>query len=135
MAKVVLKEPEITIGAVDLSDHISQVEISTTYDTPESTAFGDAAKTYEVGLPNSTVGLTLHQDFDASEVEATIGPLVGTKATVAVKPGSGSVSATNPSYTATVIVNEWMPITGSVGELLEVNVTWQVSGAVTKATA
>ena len=44
MAKLVLTNPQITIGGVDLSNSISSVTLDTKYDIVETTAFGDSAK-------------------------------------------------------------------------------------------
>ena len=46
-----------------------------------------------------------------------------------------AVSATNPSYTFSVLVSEWTPLNGGVGELATASVTWPISGAITKATS
>ena len=57
-----------------------------------------------------------------------------TTTTVTVKATSAATSSTNPIYSATVLVSDWTPITGKVGELVAPSITWKVSGAVTRAT-
>ena len=54
---------------------------------------------------------------------------------IVVQPTSGSVSATNPSYSFSALVSEWTPLNGSVGELSTASVTWPISGGITKAVA
>lgn len=135
MARIVLTNPSITINSVDLSDHIANITLSTTVDEVETTAFGDTARTRVGGLSTSQIQLEFHQDFAASEVEATIYPLLGTQTSVVVKPTSSAVAATNPSYTMTVLVTDWQPLNGAVGALATASVTWPVSGAITKATS
>lgn len=135
MAKVVLNNASITINSIDLSDHIASVTITTEVADIPTTAFGATAIERVGGLKDNSVQLDFHQDFAASEVEATIYPLIGTTTTVLVKPTSGAVSATNPSYSMTALVTSWTPIAGAVGELLTASVTWPVSGEVTKATS
>jgi hypothetical protein len=61
--------------------------------------------------------------------------LLNTLATVVIVPTSGSVTATNPSYTATCLVNSYSPFASSVGDIATLSVTWPVSGTVTRATA
>lgn len=134
MAKLVLTNPVITINSVDLSDHIASVALDVKYDEVETTAFSSAGKERVAGLQDSQITLAMHQDFASSKVEATIWPLLGTTTTVTVKPTSASTSTTNPSYSATVLVSDWAPVTGKVGELLAPSVTWKVSGAVSRAT-
>ena len=144
MARLVLTNVEVTIGGVDLSNHIASVTLGSTYDVVETTAFAGisgasgsvpyAAKTRVAGLVDNSVTLEFHQDFAASSVEQTIYPLLGTTVQVVVQPvASGSVDATNPSYTFQAVVSEWTPLNGAVGELATASVTWPITGPIAKA--
>ena len=135
MAKIVLLNPSIVINSVNLSDHIDQVTIEETYKDIDTTAFGSTAVTRVAGLGDHKLVLEFQQDFGASEVEATVYPLVGTLTSVSILPVSGTTTTTNPSYTMTVLVNDWKPVDGKVGDLSKVSITWPISGAVTKATS
>ena len=140
MARIVLNDAKVTINSVNLSDHIASVTINQSFDVVETTAFSStAAKTRVAGLQDNSVTLEFHQDFAASNVEATLNTigssLLGTTTTVVVLPTSSAVGATNPSYTFTALCSEWTPINGSVGELATVSVTWPITGAITKAVA
>jgi len=151
MARIVLTNCEITINAIDLSEYITSVTLGSTFDVLETTAFGNtgdpfgtpptgantpvAAKSRIAGLVDNSVALEFHQDFAASQVEATIFPLLGTTTEVVVQPVDAAVSATNPSYTFKALVSEWTPLNGAVGELATASVTWPISGPVTKATS
>jgi len=141
MARLVLTNVNITVAGVDLSDHIASVTLGSTYDVLETTAFADgnvpqAAKNRIAGLVDNSVTLEFHQDFAASQVEATIYPLLGTEAIVTVQPEFGTAtSATNSLYTFTAVVSEWTPLNGAVGELATASVTWPISGMIYKKTA
>lgn len=135
MARIVLTDVSVTINSVDLSDHIANVTINQSFAEVETTAFGDSARTRVAGLGDNSVSLDFHQDFAASEVEATIAPLIGTVTSIVIKPTSGTVAADNPSYTFSALVTEWTPISGAVGDLATASVTWPISGAITKATS
>jgi hypothetical protein len=140
MARIVLNDAKVTINSVNLSDHIASVTINQSFDVVETTAFSStAAKTRVAGLQDNSVTLEFHQDFAASNVEATLNTigssLLGTTTTVVVLPTSSAVGAANPSYTFTALCSEWTPINGSVGELATVSVTWPITGAITKAVA
>jgi hypothetical protein len=111
------------------------VTLSQSADSLETTAMGDTARTFIGGLTNGTVDIDFNADFAASKTEATIFPLVGTTTAVVVKPVDASVSATNPSYTFNVVVTEWDTLNGSIGELATHSVSWQIAGAITKATS
>ena len=135
MARIVVTDVKCTVNGVNLSDHIASVSLSRSDDVIETSAFGStAAKTRVAGLQDNSVTIEFHQDFAASNVEATIYPLLGSTTTIVVSPTS-TVSATSPSYSFTALVSEWTPLNGGVGELATASVTWPISGAITKATA
>ena len=135
MAKIVLTNPSITIGGVDLSDHINNITLETKYDIVETTTFGSTAKTRVAGLADNQISIDFMQDFGSSSVEATIYPLLGTTTSIVVKPVAGTTTSTNPQYTVSALVADWTPLQGGVGQLATASVTWPVSGAITKATS
>jgi len=135
MAKIVLTNPSITIGGVDLSDHINNITLETKYDIVETTTFGSTAKTRVAGLADNQITLDFMQDFAASSVEATIYPLLGTTTSVVIKPVAGTTTTTNPQYTVSALVADWTPLKGGIGQLATASVTWPVSGTITKATS
>lgn len=133
MARLVLTNAYITINAVNLSDHIASVTLTTNDDVVETTAFGSTARTRVAGLGDNSVAIEFHQDYATSNVEATIYPLLGTATSVVVKPNGSTTAADNPAYTFSALVSEWTPLNGAVGELATASVTWPISGEVTKA--
>ena len=135
MAKFVITNPAVTVGGVDLADHIASVTLTESYAEVATTAFGDTAVTRIAGLGDHSVSLDFHEDFSAGEVHATIAPLIGATTTVSVKPVNETTSATNPSFSMTVLVTEWPLLNGAVGDLASASITWPVSGAITTATS
>jgi hypothetical protein len=137
MARIVLTDVGVVLGGVDLSDHIASVEISQNFDEVETTAFGDGGRTRVAGLEDSTLSLSFHQDFAASEVEQTIAPLVGGTAAFELSPFGTAIAAsgTAPRYSGTVLITEWTALNGTVGELSTADVTWPVVGKVARGTA
>lgn len=136
MARIVLTNAYVTINSVDVSDHVASVTLNSSIDVVETTAFGTTGgRTRIGGLADNSISLEFHQDYASTSIEATVYPLLGSTTTVVVKPNGSTTSATNPSYTSTVLVSEWTPLNGAVGELATASVTWPVSGAITKATA
>ena len=105
MAKFVLTDASVTLNSVDLSDHVSSVTLDITADEIVTTAMGDTFQSRTGGLKDGTLSIEFQQDFAASEVDATLFPLLGTTTSFVVKPTSGAVSATNPSYSGNVLVN------------------------------
>jgi hypothetical protein len=125
---------DVVINSVNLSDRLQSVELPIEVAELDTTNFDSNGWTEVIGgLKSAKLSLNFMQDFAASETEATIWPLIGTTTTVVVKPTAASVSATNPSYTMTVLITDWKPIGAKVGDLAVVQVSWPVSGAVVRA--
>ena len=133
MAVINLKDASVTINSVDLSDRCQSISLSYESDSVEVTAMGQTSHVFTGGLFNISVDLMLFQDFASSETEATIFPLVGSTTTLVIKPTSGAVSATNPSYTiANAFVQSHQPVGGSVGDMAMTSMS-VVGGTLTKA--
>jgi hypothetical protein len=133
VAKFVATDVKVTINGTDLSDHIAQVSLEQTADEIETTAFGTAwRQRVGGGLKDASVSIDFHQDFGAGSVDAILSPLFGSIATVVVVPTSGSVSATNPSFTGTFSVVQYSPVASSVGDLATLSVSWPSAGTVTR---
>lgn len=140
MARIVLTDASVVINGINLSEFITSVAISTSDDVVETTGMGSGgARTRVAGLADNSVTFEFNQDFATSGPEVTINAvgssLVGTVTTCVVKPTSGAVSASNPSYTFSAVCAEWSPLSAAVGELATVSATWPISGTITKAVA
>jgi len=125
----------VTVNAVDLSDHVTSVTLNRTFDELEVTAMGDNGHKFVKGLEASSVTIDFLNDTAASETLATLQAAWGTSVTVVLKQTSAAVSATNPSYTMTCLVNNTTDINGSVADLGTQSVTWTVNGTVAIATS
>lgn len=135
MAKFVATDYDITISGVDLSTSIAAVTLDVTAEEQDTTAFGNTYRTRIAGLKDGSISLDFHQDFGAASVDATLFPLVGSAVAFVIKPTSGTVSATNPTYSGTALVTQYQPFASSVGDLATLSVSWPLSGAITRATA
>lgn len=135
MAKLVLTDVDVSIGGTDYSANINQVEISVSADEVETTAFGSSWRTSTSGLKSGSFTISFHNDYAAAGIDDDLWGLFGTAATVVVMPAGGTVGASNPSYSFVANINNLTPISGAVGDLAVQNITWPISGAVTRATA
>lgn len=134
MAKFAATDYVVTIAGTDFSTNLNSVELSQEADDLETTAFGSLWRTRIGGLKQSSLTLNFMQDFGAGSVDATLNPLLGSIATVVIKPTSGTVNSTNPSYTMTCLVTSYSPFASSVGDIATLSVTWPVNGTVTRGT-
>ena len=136
MAKFVATDFDIALNGTPLSGSIASVSISESAAEVETTAFGSTHVQRTSGLKDASVSLDFHQDFGSGGVHSIIQPLLGSYATVTVKPTSGTVSATNPSVTLSALVTEYSPIDASIGDLATFSVTWPLgTGVVSYATS
>lgn len=134
MPKFVATDYVVTIGTANFSSLLAAVTLDITTDEQETTAFGDTYRTRIAGLRDASLTLDFMQDFGAGAVDATLFPLIGSAVSFSIKPTSGTVTATNPSYSGTALVTQYQPFASNVGDLATLSVTWPVSGAVTRGT-
>ena len=148
MARLVLTDAVVTLNATDISEYVTSVTLNTPEDVVETTAMSAVgARTRTSGLKDHSITLELNNDFASGALEAVIqGIGIGELASLTVKPTSAATSTTNPIYKADgtgtgaskagqVLISEWTPLNGAVGELATVSVTWPVSGQIVRATA
>ena len=125
----------VTVNSVDLSDHVTSATINRSFDELEVTAMGDSGHKFVKGLEASSLTLDFLNDTATGKVLQTLQAAWGTNVTVVLKQTSAAVSATNPSYTMTCLINNTTDINGAVGELSTQSVTWNVSGTIAVATS
>ena len=125
----------VKVNSVDLSDHATSVTINRSFDELEVTAMGDSGHKFVKGLEASSVTIDFLNDTASASVLATLQAAWGTNVTVVFLQDKGSaVSATNPLYTMTCLVNNTTDINGAVADLGTQSVTWNVSGTIAVAT-
>jgi len=125
----------VKINSVDLSDHITSVSLSQIFDELEVTALGDTAHKFAKGLEASTLTLDFLNDFAAANVQATLQAAYGTTVTAVILPVKGTaVSATNPLYTVSIIVNNLTPLNGAVGDISTSSMTFTCNSTVVQTT-
>ena len=126
----------VKVNSVDLSDHATAVTINRTFDELEVTAMGDNGHKFVKGLEASSVTIDFLNDTASANVLATLQAAWGTNVTVVfLQDKAAAVSATNPLYTMTCLVNSTTDIAGSVSDLAMQSVTWNVSGTIAVTTS
>lgn len=136
MAHMVLKDAKVTINTVDLSDHVRAVNLTYRAEALDDTCMGDDTRTRLAGLKDWSLSIDFAQDFAATDVDATLFPLVGAAAfAVSIIPVNDTVSATNPNFNGNVILEEYPILSGSVGDLATISVTFQPAGDLSRTTS
>jgi hypothetical protein len=126
----------VKINSVDLSDHITSVTLTQNYDELEVTALGDSAHKFVKGLEASQLTLNFLNDFAAASVQATLQSSYGTTVTAVLLPVKGTaVSATNPLYTVSILINNLTPLNGAVGDISNSSMTFTCNSTVVQTTS
>ena len=125
----------LTVNAVDLSTLVTSVTINRAADELEITSLGDQGHRYIKGLEASSITIDFINDSATSKTLQTLQTNWGSNVTVTFKQVDAVVSATNPLYTMTCLINNTTPVNGAVADLSTQSVTWNVSGTIAITTA
>ena len=127
-----------TLNSVVLSDHVTSATINRSFDELEVTAMGDTAHKFVKGLEASTITLDMLNDNLASgagSVRATLQAAWGTTVALTLKQTSAAVSAENPLYSTTVLVNNTTDINGAVADESTQSITFTCNSPIVITTA
>jgi hypothetical protein len=126
----------VKINSVDLSDLVTAVTINRSFDELEVTAMGDSAHKFVKGLEASTVTIDFLNDTAASKTLATLQAAWGTTVTAVFLQEKGTiVSATNPLYTVSLLINNTTDINGAVGDIGTQSITFTANSTIAVATS
>ena len=126
----------VKINSVDLSDLVTAVTINRSFDELEVTAMGDTAHKFVKGLEASSVTIDFLNDTAASKTLATLQAAWGTTVTaVFIQTKGTAVSATNPLYTVSLLINNTTDINGAVGDIGTQSITFTANSTVAVATS
>jgi len=118
-------------GSVNLSDHVTSVTINQSFDELEVTAMGDSAHKFIKGLEAASVTLDILNDLTSpNPVTTTLQDCFGKNCVFTFKQSNAAVSATNPLYTVTLLVNNLTPINGATGDVSMQSLSFNASSVV-----
>ena len=121
----------------DISAYCDDVSLSRDIETAETTSFGDDAKEYIIGLTDASISVSGKFDAaGASTVDSVLSGILGQEASVSFEyvPGGGTIGASNPGYQGECYLTSY-EVSGSVGDVTSFSASFQVSGAITRATS
>jgi hypothetical protein len=122
-----------TTPSIDISAYVTSAVINQIVDELEVTAMGDSAHKFVAGLQSGTFTIDFINDWAASQVMQTLNAAFGQTLSISAITVKGTaVSAANPSYQFSVLVNNLTPLgTGGVSEIATSSVTFTLNSAVT----
>ena len=136
MTKIVLLDAQLSIAGNDLTDWCSKIELSDEFEDKETTTFRSGGATEVLGgLEKFEAAITFKQDYDDNALDEVMWALRRQVVTFAARAKEVAVTASNPQYGGSILINKWVPIAGSVGDVGEVDVTYPGSGPLARATS
>lgn len=136
MAKTVLTIEYVNINGTDISSYIKKGEATFSVEPQDVTTYGSAGWKEELGgLKSGELALSYLNDVAAAALDSIMWALLGTVVTFEVRVANTGRSTSNPAYTGSVLVKEWKPIGGGVGDVNSADVTYPTTGAVLRQTS
>ena len=131
MAVFLNNQVGVKINSVDLSDLVTAVTINRSFDELEVTAMGDQSHRFVKGLEASSVTIDFLNDTAATKTLATLQAAWGTTVTAVFLQTKGTaVSATNPLYTVSLLINNTTDINGAVGDIGTQSITFTANSTI-----
>jgi len=127
------------VATVDLSSFVQSFVLNRVLDQIEISAMGDTSHKYATGLASDTITVTfLNNDIasGAGSVRATLQGAFGTTVAFSAMQDTGSaVSATNPLYTGTILVDNLTDINApSPADIGTIDITFTCNSKTAVAT-
>lgn len=135
MAEIVLNDVQVSLNSVDLTEHVKSVSLRYMAEELDRSHMGVNARKRLGGLKDFSATLNFNQDFDANKVDATLFAALGANVPLLITPRGGAVGPNNPRYSGTVLVREYSPIDGSIGDLGEASVELPGDGVLARLTS
>ena len=122
----------LKIATVDLSDHVSSITLTRSFDSLDVSTLGDTAHKYVAGLRNDTVTVSFYNDTATGSVLQTLQAAFATTVAISMIQEKGTaVSATNNTYAGTILVNDLTDLNATPSEMSTIDITFQANSAIT----
>lgn len=126
------KNAQFELEGTNLSNTLNEISLPREIETAETTAFGDADKTYITGLADATISLS--GMFDAttnSAISTVISNLKsGSIASASFTYGPSGSAGGSPKFTGEALVTSY-EISSPVGDVITYSLELQCTGAIT----
>jgi hypothetical protein len=123
---------------VDFSDHVTAFSLARSADQIEVTAMGSDSHQFVTGLSADTITISLLNDnaaTGAGSVRAALQAAYGqTVAFKACQDTGNVISATNPLYTGTILIDNLTDINGAVADEAMLDLTYTCNSKTVVAT-
>lgn len=133
----VLLSTTTSTGLNDVSNLVTSVELTRTYDLLDDTVMGETAHSRKAGLETVTATIEFVQVYSTDPDHVDLDTLLNTLADIGatgnsfmlrIAPKNSTVDSTNPYYQFLAVIESYTPIGGSIGEILKTTVPFQSAG-------
>ena len=125
-----------TVPSVDISSYVTAVTLTQQFEELDVTSMGQSYRAFVKGLETAQLQISFLNDWAATQVMTTLNAAYGQTIAVSMVTVKGNptttVSATNPSYQFSILVNNLTPVgTGGVGDEASSSITFTINSSVT----
>jgi hypothetical protein len=109
----------LKFAGVDVTTQLRSLAANESAEEQDDTAMGDTTRSSAGGLLRWTIEGEANQSFGTTtQLDVAFATRVGTTQTVVWRPfaSATSLAATNPKYSGTGLLTEYVPMSGSVGD-------------------
>lgn len=114
----------------NISTYVKDCSLAQSVDVPETSTFGDNAKTFITGLSSAT--FSINGLFDPT-VNTVLAGITGSSTTKSFEYGPAGSTAGLPKYTGEAILTSY-GVSGDVSDAVQFTAEFQITGAVTLGT-
>ncbi len=135
---VVLTQPFFSIDATQFEDQITSLSLPFSANMNDITTFSSGGwEESKPGLKSANVNFDILNFEGASEITTILWTawLAGSSIAVVVRGSTATIGADNPSFTYVAYIENFDPVSGSVGDNNAQSVSLKVSGIPARATA
>lgn len=136
MTKKVLLDAQVAIDGDDLTDYCYKVEISDEFDAKKTTTYGSGGAEENLGgIEKYEVTFGFKNSYTVGELDDIMWAKRRQVVPWTARADEDPVSTSNPQYGGDVLITKWVPISGTVGDVAEVDVSYPGSGPLERATS
>jgi hypothetical protein len=136
VTKIVLLDAQLSIANNSLTNWTAKLELSDEFEAKQTTTFGSGGAEENLGgLEKFEAAIQFKQDYDDNMLDEIMWALRRQVVTFSARAKASAVTASNPQYSGSILINKWVPISGNVGDVAEVDVTYPGSGPLVRATS
>lgn len=133
MTMMVLTAAYVSIDSQTYHNRCKKVELTVDVEEKDVTHYASLGwKEVKGGIKSGGLGFGFFNDHDAGGIDELMWANIGEVVPFEVRHTQDAISTSNPAYKGNLLLKEWKPINGGVGDVNELDVSWPTSGQITR---